>query len=1151
MKQFLSSPRTGTLSACLMITMISGLAIPVFAQSSKPSEKPTKRIKWNSGVTETPKRMSVSQVSQELGRLSSRDEKSHVVVYFQGPISKVDRDRLSENGMELQSPLGGNAYFASVTRGMKTDAVSGIVSVSSISKNHKLHLDLAVGIVRPWMVQKNAARGDHELQMMLDGGLTSSEAFSERGMDPTVAVLVMFHKDEKYQEQSKRLADQLGGTVVSEMYSVNSVTMHLPLSRIGDLAADDSVQWVEPPLPPMEDLNAENRVLVGANTLNASPYALDGSGVNVLVYDGGQVRPHADFGARLTVGASDTDSTSNHATHVAGTIGGDGTVEYANRGMAPGVSLFSYGFEVEGGLQPGFLYSDPGDIESDYTEALALYSVDIANNSIGTNIEPNGYPCEWTGNYGITSSLIDSIVRGSLGEPMRIVWANGNERSRSRCLGDDFGNHGEFYSTAPPANAKNHITVGSVDSDTDLISYFSSWGPTDDGRIKPDISAPGCESVSGVGVISTTVNSSTGDSQYSTACGTSMAAPTVTGVCALILEQYRMSFPTRNDPMNATLKALLANTAVDRGNVGPDYSYGYGSIRGVDAVNTILKRDVIEGEVGQGGVYRFQVTVNPGELELRVTIAWDDIPGAPNVSQSLINDLDLRVLDWNGAAYLPWTLDPSDPGAPAVQTQSDHLNNIEQVHIANPVAGVYTVEVTGTSIADAGTQTFGAVASGKITDCSSEGYVSMSESVVPCGDGTVDIRVTDCDLNASDLDAEFVNVLVTSETQPGGVVLTLEETEPNSAVFVGTLAYNTVGGADLQVSDGDTITASYDDLDTGSGSGAVSSAMLVVDCSPPVVMDRSVDRWYNSATVHVETDDLVSCRIMYGQAESGLTDTLDSHAMLSTTHAIVIPNLTELSGYVYSIEVTDVVGNVTVLDNGGAGFAFTTIRGPIAVQEYLVDDTDPGWDRTGDWEFGHPTGLKDNPSEAPTGENIFGYDLDNWFPWHMDEEYLTTDPIDLTGVYEVRLDFERWLGMIPDVYGNAAIRFRVGDGEWETIWEFVGGRMAPTEWSHMSYLLPSSVDNQSSVQIRWVMGTSEIHIDECGWNIDDIVLTGVVPPPPCIADLNEDSSLNFFDVSLFLSLYGDQDPLADFSGDGVFNFFDVSEFLALFGSGCP
>ncbi|MDH3786724.1 MAG: S8 family serine peptidase, partial [Acidobacteriota bacterium] len=229
--------------------------------------------------------------------------------------------------------------------------------------------------------------------------------------------------------------------------------------------------YVEPPLPPFDELNDSARTIIGAQAAQDPPHGLTGAGVSVLVYDGGKMASHPDFGTRLTIGMSDTAGISDHSTHVGGTIGGDGTSSTGQyRGMAPAVDLVSYGFEQEGGLQQGFLYTDPGDLEADYTEALALYGVDLSNNSIGTNTAPNGYPCEWEGNYGATGALIDEIVRGSLGDPFRVIWANGNERQGSARCGST------YLTTAPPACAKNHITVGAMNSNDDSTTDFTSWG---------------------------------------------------------------------------------------------------------------------------------------------------------------------------------------------------------------------------------------------------------------------------------------------------------------------------------------------------------------------------------------------------------------------------------------------------------------------------------------------------------------------------------------------------------------------------------------------------------------------------------------------------------------------------------------------------
>ena len=111
-------------------------------------------------------------------------------------------------------------------------------------------------------------------------------------------------------------------------------------------------------------------------------------------------------------------------------------------------------------------------------------------------------------------------------------------------------------------------------------------------------------------------------------------------------------------------------------------------------------------------LFEFLILVAPGDPELRVTIAWDDPPGTPNVDPVLVNDLDLRVFDPEGTLHHPWTLDPANPSAPAVRTQRDGVNNIEQVLVQTPVPGAWRVQVVGFDVPQGPVQTFGAVVHG-------------------------------------------------------------------------------------------------------------------------------------------------------------------------------------------------------------------------------------------------------------------------------------------------------------------------------------------------------------------------------------------------------------------------------------------------------
>jgi hypothetical protein len=475
-----------------------------------------------------------------------------------------------------------------------------------------------------------------------------------------------------------------GGQVVDQVASINTLIVHLHKDEVAALAAEDAVEWLEQPLPLLEPINDGNRARVGADTLQAAPYNLDGTDVDVLVYDGGRVDEHDDLDGKRTWGdEAPFDDLWHHPTHVACTVLGAGTVDYTYRGMAPNAELLSMGFE--GDPTGVFLYTNPGDIENDLNYAKNTWSpsADLYNASIGSNTAANLHPCSFEGNYGATAQLVDAIVRGSLGEPFIAAWANGNERGYGWC-------GTSYHTTAPPACAKNPIHSGATDSSDDSMADFSSWGPCDDGRLKPTISAPG------VSVMSCLVSTS-----YGSLSGTSMASPTTAGIIALMLEQYRATYSTSGELLPSTAKALLVHTAVDLGNTGPDYQFGYGRIDGVAAVETIIARDLREETItAQGQIDEYTITVSGSPAQLKASLAWDDPAGSLAAVKKLVNDLDLELQAPDGTIYYPWVLDPSNPDSPAT-TGVDDINNQEQVVVNSPMTGTWTVRVKGTTVPDA------------------------------------------------------------------------------------------------------------------------------------------------------------------------------------------------------------------------------------------------------------------------------------------------------------------------------------------------------------------------------------------------------------------------------------------------------------------
>lgn len=885
-------------------------------------------IQWRSGTVQT-EFVAPAQAAQSVAALTAArgaNGNRHIVVQFDAPVDDAKRAALAASGVTLLNYLGDNSFYATTnsTR-LNADglAATNLRAAMEVQTNWKLHDTLSRGEVVPWaIVGADAAAFEREPELL------RQIIVPQPGDNIDVIAYVIFHPDVELDRDATAAVQENGGVVIDDMRSINGLVVQLPFDRISALANEDAVQYIEPPLPPFSIDNSSNRARVGADTAQVAPYNLNGSGVSVLVYDGGTgLASHVDFGGRLT--PRDTSGLSDHSTHVSGTVGGDGTASAgANRGMAPGVTIESYGFETGGPLEAGFLYTNPGDLEADYNQAINTFGADISNNSIGTNVAPNGFPCSWEGDYNATSSLIDAIVRGSLGAPFRIVWAGGNERGNGSC--------GTTYNTiAPPAGAKNHLSIGALNSNNDSVTSFTGWGPTDDGRLKPDFSAPGCQSNDDGGVTST---SSSGG--YNVKCGTSMASPTVCGISALLLQDFRANNPGDPDFRNSTLKAVLAQTAVDIESPGPDYRSGYGSVRVVPAIDLMRAGNFLESELGHGETAQFLIVVGALDTELRVTLAWDDVPGTPAVNPTLVNDLDLRVIDVNSNEFLPWTLDPLNPANAAVQTAPDHRNNLEQVFINSPPPGSYLVQVTGFNVPQ-GPQSFSMAAGPLLINCSPQGIVEFDQPSYNC-DSVATITVNDCDVNTNDLVIETVQITVESDSEPGGEIVTLTESGPQTAYFVGTIGLSTVdAGGVLNIAEGDTITATYIDADDGfGGTNVVVTSDAAVDCTPPIISSvGAINIEPRSATVAFDTDEPAAATVHYGLDCSSLGFTASAFGF-NTSHAINLNQLQDDTTYYFSVEATDPAANTTIDTNGGACYSFATPEIPDFFTELFISDFD-------------------------------------------------------------------------------------------------------------------------------------------------------------------------------------------------------------------
>ncbi|MFC1509730.1 LamG-like jellyroll fold domain-containing protein, partial [Candidatus Omnitrophota bacterium] len=282
---------------------------------------------------------------------------------------------------------------------------------------------------------------------------------------------------------------------------------------------------------------------------------------------------------------------------------------------------------------------------------------------------------------------------------------------------------GEYDCIGHHGIAKNVLTVGSVLDIPDgytqpsdvLIDFYSSWGPADDGRIKPDIVGNGRDLYSSY---------ASSDTTYDYMTGTSMASPNVTGSMVLLQELYQ-SLHGGNPMRAATLKGLVIHTADEAGPAnGPDYQHGWGLMNSVSAADVITGDGagtlIIEYVLANSSTYTQQVHAS-GSEPLVATLCWTDPAGMP-VSNTLnprtpmlVHDLDLRITD-TSTTYNPWRLNPDNPANAA--TRGDNVvDNVEKVHIASPTAGgLYTIRVEHKGALVSSPQNFSLVVSGVQTD---------------------------------------------------------------------------------------------------------------------------------------------------------------------------------------------------------------------------------------------------------------------------------------------------------------------------------------------------------------------------------------------------------------------------------------------------
>jgi hypothetical protein len=841
------------------------------------------------------------------------------LIQFRNHLQAAWRSELATRQVELLNYVPDDAFVARFNNAelAQVRALPFVRWVGPYQPEHKQHAGLrAASLARP--------QEQHSVTIVLAPKAAPAE---------TLAVRALFRS--LSQQARHRFGDVWRGT--------------MPGHSISLLAASPAVLWIEP--GPRFKLNDEtaSRIVAGEGTGHAlftQELGFDGRGVRVAVADSGLDTGrtndmHPDLFGRVAAfffygtltNASDKHS---HGTHVAGIIAGNGATGEVNEfdalyglGVAPGATLVAQRmFDGAGGYEP------PPTFEI-LTHDAVRAGADIGSNS-------------WTddtteGRYDVSAAEFDALVRDADAD---------TPGDQQYVLEFSAGNTGAAgaQTIGSPAVAKNVIATGASQNNwSDLISftegkdamaYFSSRGPAEDGRIKPDVVAPGTWIASLRSEYADDNNALAPISdRYMYQRGTSQAGPHVSGAAAVFIQFYRETF-ANGSPSPALVKASLINAAVDMNDESgtgptPNMDEGWGRVDLTEIIGSERAHEFIDQTnlLVTGQVHERHVIISSTNQPLKITLAYTDYPGFPAVLPALVNDLDLEVVAPDGRVYRgnQFDLGESLPDAPG----SDNLNNVEGVHIRAPQAGDYLVRVIARNVIEdsrldtpAPDQDFALVICGDILP--PEAGIILLDRAAYRAPSVAKIKLIDADLAG----LPSALVILRSATETNGVLVSLTAQDTASGILTGGVATATGPAANdgkLQIAHGDWIRVDYYDL----ADGVLRSAHAVADLVPPVISQVMVTNQFGQRVVTWLTDEPANSVVRYN------TNTTLARAatnfVITTQHQVELTNLVTGLTYYYRVESTDVAGN-TASNSVVVSFVAQPAATVLLVNNYIPDD---------------------------------------------------------------------------------------------------------------------------------------------------------------------------------------------------------------------
>jgi hypothetical protein len=735
---------------------------------------------------------------------------------------------------------------------------------------------------------------------------------------------------------------------IRELKSGSVMDVQANSADIKTLSESTAVLWVEPaPKMQLFDEVADQIVEGPGDNHKTEIQALGytGEGVTVAVADSGlnngdAASMHPDLAGRvdafLFYGAlTDASDEHSHGTHVTGIVAGDGaTGEVDDNGL-----LFGLGMAPKSHIVVQRIFDGDGNYEAPPSYETLTHDATRAGAVIGSN----SWGDDTQGRYDISAMEFDARVRDA---------DDGIEGDQPYILEFSAGNAGPGPQTiGSPAVAKNVIATGASENDRldlyiyddgiDTMADFSSRGPCEDGRIKPDLVAPG----TWISSLRSAASSQADDNAWASISpnyiyvgGTSQAGPHVSGAAAVFVQYYRQTHDGQT-PSPALVKAALINSAADMPDEDgdtepiPNNDEGWGRLDLAMLLNGARKFDFFDQTnlLTTGNVFEKRFFIGPGAVPLKVTLTYTDVPAFPGAIPALVNDLDLEVVSpagivYHGNQFLEGESVPNP-------TARDSLNNVEGVHLATPEPGDYIVRVRAANVPKdarrdtaAVDQDFALVISGDIP-LPGHGFVTFDRKSYTAPD-RIGITLVDTDLFRD----AFASVVVSNLTHPQGIFVALQASG-GSGVFTGsvTTASSAAGDTVLQISHRDLLEVFYNDASTSK----IETANAVADLVPPVISDVSATNRFASEIITWITDEPADSTVIC--LTNGSVFGIFRNASFEEQHSVVIKQLIPEVSYQYYIVSKDEAGNATTNNNNGKFFSFVAAGVPtvLLVNNYV------------------------------------------------------------------------------------------------------------------------------------------------------------------------------------------------------------------------